>query len=301
MLDLIGNTPIIKLNNYLEEENLEANIFAKVESFNPAGSVKDRVAKAIILDGLEKGTINKDTVILEPTSGNTGVGLAAVGAALGLKVKVIMPESMSIERRKLAFAYGAEVVLSEASKGMQGAVDKAEELKKENPNSIIAGQFDNPVNPTAHYKTTGPEIYNALDGMVDFFVAGIGTGGTISGTGKYLKEKNKNVKIIAVEPSSSPLLSKGKAGGHKIQGIGANFIPKVLNTDIYDEIVTIENEDAYDTTRKVAREEGLLVGISSGAALKAATIIASRPENKGKNIVVLLPDTGERYLSTDLF
>lgn len=301
IVELVGNTPMLKLNNYIKNNNLKANIFAKVEFFNPAGSVKDRVAREMLLGALEEGIINKDSIIYEPTSGNTGIGLAAIGAALELKVVLIMPSTMSIERVKLAKAYGAQVILSEGSKGMQGAVDLANQLHEENPNSIIAGQFINKLNPQAHIKTTGPEIYDQLDGKVDVLVAGIGTGGTITGTGKYLKEKLPNIKVIAVEPESSPLLSKGESGPHKLQGIGANFVPEVLNTKIYDEVIAVSNEDAYNTTRAIAKSDGILVGISSGAALYAASQLAKQAQYASKNIVVVLPDTGERYLSTDLF
>lgn len=301
IVELVGNTPMLKLNNYIKNKNLKANIFAKVEFFNPAGSVKDRVAREMLLGALEEKIINKDSIIYEPTSGNTGIGLAAIGAALELKVVLIMPSTMSVERVKLAKAYGAEVILSEGSKGMQGAVDLANELHKENPNSIIAGQFINKLNPQAHIKTTGPEIYDQLDGNVDVLVAGIGTGGTITGTGKFLKEKIPSIKVVAVEPQGSPLLSKGESGPHKIQGIGANFVPEVLDTKIYDEVIAVSNEDAYNTTRAIAKSDGILVGISSGAALYAASQLAKQAQYTSKNIVVVLPDTGERYLSTDLF
>lgn len=300
-LDLVGNTPLLELSNYNKNNNLNATILAKVELFNPAGSIKDRIAKGIILDALEKGKINKDTTIIEPTSGNTGIGLAAIGAALGLKVVIVMPDSMSVERRNLIKAYGAELVLTEGSKGMAGALEKANELHNTNPNSFIAGQFENPVNPETHFKTTGPEIWNDTDGKVDILVAGIGTGGTISGIGKYLKSKNPNIKVIAVEPETSPILTKGYAGPHQIQGIGANFVPKNLDTNIYDEIIDVPNEEAFKYGKELGRTEGVLVGISSGAALYAATLVAKREENKGKNIVVILPDTGDRYLSTPLF
>ncbi len=293
---IVGNTPMLKLNNF---NNTNANIFAKLEYLNPAGSVKDRVAKEIILDGINKGIINKDTIIYEPTSGNTGIGLAAIGASLGLKVVIILPDTMSVERRNLIKAYGASLVLTEGALGMKGAIDKAEALHKENPNSIIAGQFVNPVNPQAHYNTTAPEIYNDLDGNIDIFVAGIGTGGTITGVAKYLKEKNPNVMIVGVEPQSSPLITKGVAGAHKLQGIGANFIPEILDLSLVDEIIAISNEDAYNTGREIAKKEGILVGISAGAALYAATILGNRKENNNKNIVVLLPDTGDRYLSVE--
>ncbi len=298
---LIGHTPLLELSNIEKSENLEAKIIAKLEYFNPAGSVKDRVAKAILDDAEKSGKLTKDSVIIEPTSGNTGIGLAAVAAARGYRVIIVMPDTMSIERRLLMTAYGAELVLSEGSKGMKGAIAKAEEIKAATPGSFIAGQFVNPANPKAHYETTGPEIWEDTDGKVDIFVAGVGTGGTVSGTGKYLKEKNPDVKIVAVEPASSPVLSKGTAGPHKIQGIGAGFVPDVLDTKVYDEIFPVENEKAFATGRLIGRTEGVLVGISSGAAAYAAIELAKRPENKGKNIVVLLPDTGDRYLSTDMF
>ncbi len=299
--DAIGNTPLVELTNIEKKYNLKAKIIAKVESFNPGGSVKDRIAKAMIEKAEKEGLLNKDTVIIEPTSGNTGVGLCMVGASKGLKVIIVMPDTMSIERRNLMKAYGAELVLTEGAKGMKGAIAKAEELAKEIPNSFIPSQFTNMANPNIHYLTTGPEIYNDLDGNIDFFVAGVGTGGTLSGTGKYLKEKKPNVKVIAVEPETSPVLSKGTPGPHKIQGIGAGFVPATLDTSIYDEIITIGNEEAFEMGRESARVEGLLVGISSGAAMKAAIKIAQREENAGKTIVVLLPDTGERYLSTAMF
>ena len=299
--DLVGGTPIVKLNNYSKEKGLEANILAKLEYFNPAGSVKDRIAKSIIEDAIEKGKVNKDTVIIEPTSGNTGIGLSSVAASLGLRIIITMPETMSVERRNLMKAYGAELVLTDGAKGMKGAIAKAEELAKEYPNSFIPGQFVNEVNPLTHYRTTGPEIWKDTEGKVDIFVAGVGTGGTISGVGKYLKEKNPDVKVVAVEPAGSPVLSGGNSGPHKIQGIGAGFIPDTLNTKIYDEIIQVENEAAFETGRAIGREEGILIGISSGAAVWAATELAKRPENKGKNIVVLLPDTGDRYLSTPMF
>ena len=299
--DLVGGTPIVKLNNYSKEKGLEANILAKLEYFNPAGSVKDRIAKSIIEDAIEKGKVNKDTVIIEPTSGNTGIGLSSVAASLGLRIIITMPETMSVERRNLMKAYGAELVLTDGAKGMKGAIAKAEELAKEYPNSFIPGQFVNEVNPLTHYRTTGPEIWKDTDGKVDIFVAGVGTGGTISGVGKYLKEQNPDVKVVAVEPAGSPVLSGGNSGPHKIQGIGAGFIPDTLNTKIYDEIIQVENEAAFETGRAIGREEGILIGISSGAAVWAATELAKRPENKGKNIVVLLPDTGDRYLSTPMF
>ena len=299
--DAIGNTPLVELTNIEKKYNLKAKIIAKVESFNPGGSVKDRIAKAMIEKAEKEGLLNKDTVIIEPTSGNTGVGLCMVGASKGLKVIIVMPDTMSIERRNLMKAYGAELVLTEGAKGMKGAIAKAEELAKEIPNSFIPSQFTNMANPNIHYLTTGPEIYNDLEGNVDFFVAGVGTGGTLSGTGKYLKEKKPSIKVIAVEPETSPVLSKGTPGPHKIQGIGAGFVPATLDTSIYDEIITIGNEEAMEMGRESARVEGLLVGISSGAAMKAAIKLAQREENAGKTIVVLLPDTGERYLSTAMF
>lgn len=301
LTDLIGRTPLLELSNYNNKNNLKANIVAKLEYFNPAGSVKDRIAKAMIEDAEEKGLLKSGSVIIEPTSGNTGIGIASVGTAKGYKVIIVMPETMSVERRSLIKAYGAEIVLTEGSKGMKGAIAKASELAEETPNSFIPGQFVNPANPEVHKKTTGPEIWEDTDGKVDIFVSGIGTGGTITGVGEYLKAKNPNVKIIAVEPTDSPILSEGRAGAHKIQGIGAGFIPDTLNTSIYDEIITVKNEEAFSTTRELSKSEGLLVGISSGAAVFAATEIAKRPENAGKTVVVLLPDTGERYLSTGLF
>ncbi|MGN1126486.1 MAG: cysteine synthase A [Ruminococcus sp.] len=299
--DLIGGTPLLKLNNYIKEKNLPATILGKLEYFNPAGSVKDRIAKAMIDNAEEKGLIKPDSVIIEPTSGNTGIGLASVAASRGYRIILTMPETMSVERRNLLKAYGAELVLTEGAKGMKGAIAKAEELAKEIPNSFIPSQFTNLANPTAHRSSTGPEIWNDTDGKVDIFVAGVGTGGTVTGVGEYLKEKNPNVKVVAVEPAGSPVLSKGTPGPHKIQGIGAGFVPETLNTDIYDEIITVENEDAFETGRTLAKKEGVLVGISSGAAVYGATVLASRPENKGKVIVALLPDTGERYLSTPMF
>lgn len=299
--ETIGNTPLVELTNIEKKHSLKAKLFAKVEFFNPGGSVKDRIALAMIMDAKNKGLINKDTVIIEPTSGNTGIGLSMVAASMGLKVILTMPETMSIERRNLLKAYGAELVLTEGKKGMKGAIEKANELAKNNSHSFIPSQFTNPANPNRHYENTGPEIYKDLDGKVDIFVAGVGTGGTLSGVGKYLKEKNPNVKVVAVEPFSSPVLSKGESGPHGIQGIGAGFIPETLNTSIYDEIITVKNEEAYESGKESARSEGLLVGISSGAALFAAVELAKREENKNKNIVVLFPDTGERYLSTPMF
>ena len=301
IIDTIGGTPLVELKNLEKEYNLKAKLIAKVESFNPGGSVKDRIAKAMIEEAEKQGLINKDTVLIEPTSGNTGIGLAMVAASKGLRLIIAMPETMSIERRNLMKAYGAELVLTEGAKGMKGAIAKAEELAKETPNSFIPSQFTNMANPRMHYLTTGPEIYQDTDGQVDIFVAGVGTGGTISGTGKFLKEKKPSVKVVAVEPATSPVLSKGEAGPHKIQGIGAGFVPQTLDTNIYDEIITVENEKAFEMGRKVAKTEGLLVGISSGAALSAAIELAKRDENAGKMIAVLLPDTGERYLSTVMF
>ena len=301
IVDTVGNTPLVELTNFEKNHNLEARIIAKVEFFNPAGSVKDRIAKAMIEDAESKGLINKDTVLVEPTSGNTGIGLSMVAASKGLRIILTMPETMSLERRNLLKAYGAELVLTEGAKGMKGAIAKAEEIAKEIPNSFIPSQFTNMANPEIHYKTTGPEIYHDIEGKVDIFVAGVGTGGTLSGVGKYLKEQNPNIKVIAVEPESSPVLSKGVSGPHKIQGIGAGFVPQTLNTDIYDEIITVSNENAFATGKELAQKEGLLVGISSGAAVYAAKTLALREENKGKNIVVILPDTGERYLSTAMF
>lgn len=299
--DLIGGTPILKLNNYIALNELPANIYAKLEYFNPAGSVKDRIAKAMIDDAEAKGALKPGAVIIEPTSGNTGIGLAAVAASKGYRIILTMPETMSVERRNLLKAYGAELVLTDGAKGMKGAIAKAEELAQQIEGGFIPSQFTNSANPTAHFNTTGPEIWEDTDGKVDIFVAGVGTGGTVSGVGKYLKSKNPNVNVVAVEPAGSPVLSKGVAGPHKIQGIGAGFVPETLDTKIYDEIIAVENEDAFATGRTLARKEGLLVGISSGAAVYAATQLAKRPENKGKNIVVLLPDTGDRYLSTPMF
>ena len=299
--ELIGGTPLMELCNLERSEGLEARIAAKLEYLNPAGSAKDRVAKAMIEDAEAKGKLKKGSVIIEPTSGNTGIGLACVAAARGYKAIIVMPDTMSVERIMTMKAYGAEVVLTDGKKGMQGSIDKAEELAKEIPNAIIAGQFVNPANPMAHEKTTGPEIWEDTDGKVDIFVAGVGTGGTITGVGHYLKQKNPNVKVVAVEPASSPLLSEGKSGPHGLQGIGANFVPAVLDRNVYDEIITVTEEEAYEYGRKMGAQEGILVGISSGAALKAGVELAKRPENKGKLIVVLLPDTGDRYLSTPLF
>lgn len=299
--DLIGRTPIMKLNNYSAAQELDTPVLAKLEYFNPAGSVKDRVAKAMIDDAEEKGLLTADSVIIEPTSGNTGIGLAAVAAARGYRIILTMPETMSVERRNLLKAYGAELVLTDGAKGMKGAIAKADELAKEIPHSFIPGQFVNQANPAAHFATTGPEIWEDTDGKVDIFVAGVGTGGTVTGVGKYLKSKNPNVKIVAVEPATSPVLSKGVAGPHKIQGIGAGFVPETLDTNVYDEIFAVENEAAFETGKAIARTEGVLVGISSGAAVYAATQLAKRPENKGKVIVALLPDTGDRYLSTPMF
>ena len=299
-LDLVGNTPLVRVNNLIKKDELKADVLAKLEYFNPAGSVKDRIAKEMIQDALEKGLINENTTLIEPTSGNTGIGLSAVATSLNLKIIITMPETMSVERRNLMKAYGAELVLTPGSEGMKGAIAKAKELASQIENSFIPGQFENPANPTAHYKTTGPEIYEQTEGKVDIFVAGVGTGGTISGIGKYLKEKNPEVKVVAVEPASSPVLSTGKGGAHKIQGIGAGFVPETLDTNIYDEIITVENEDAFATGKEMAKTEGILVGISSGAALYAAKELAKREENAGKTIVVLLPDGGDRYLSTPL-
>ena len=298
---LIGKTPLLELSHIEKAEKLEAKLLAKLEYFNPAGSVKDRIAKAILDDAEASGKLKPDSVIIEPTSGNTGIGLASVAAARGYRIIIVMPETMSVERRQLMKAYGAELVLTEGAKGMKGAIAKAQELAAQTPDSFIPGQFTNPANPSAHRATTGPEIWNDTDGTVDIFVAGVGTGGTLTGTGKFLKEQNPNVKVVAVEPASSPVLSKGVAGAHKIQGIGAGFVPDVLDTKIYDEIITVENDDAFATGKLVGHSEGVLVGISSGAAVWAGIQLAKRPENKGKTIVVLLPDTGDRYLSTPLF
>ena len=298
---LIGRTPLLEVRNIEKEEGLKATVLVKLEYFNPAGSVKDRIAKAMIDDAEAKGLLKPGATIIEPTSGNTGIGLAAVAAARGYKIIIVMPETMSVERRQLMKAYGAELVLTEGAKGMKGAIAKAEELAKEIPGGFIPGQFVNPANPAAHYASTGPEIWADTDGKVDFFVAGVGTGGTITGVGEYLKSQNPNVKVVAVEPASSPVLSEGKAGSHMIQGIGAGFVPDVLNTGVYDEIVPVTNENAFATGRRMGRSEGVLVGISSGAALWAALELAKRPENAGKTIVALLPDTGDRYLSTALF
>lgn len=299
--ELIGHTPLLRLSNVISKHGAEADILAKLEYFNPAGSVKDRIAKAMIDDAEQKGILKPDSVIIEPTSGNTGIGLASVAAARGYKIILTMPETMSVERRNLLKAYGAEIVLTEGAKGMKGAIAKAEELAKETPNSFIPSQFSNPANPAAHFASTGPEIWDDTDGKVDIFVAGVGTGGTLTGVGKYLKSKNPDVKVVAVEPAGSPVLSKGTAGPHKIQGIGAGFVPDTLDTSVYDEIIPVENDDAFNTGREIARSEGVLVGISSGAAVFAALELAKRPENKGKTIVVLLPDTGDRYLSTPMF
>lgn len=299
--ELVGRTPLLEIEKYNKSKDLNAKVFAKLEYFNPAGSVKDRIAKSMIEDAEKKGLIKEGTVIIEPTSGNTGIGIASIGAAKGYEVKIVMPETMSVERRSLIKAYGAEIVLTEGSKGMKGAIAKAEELASQIENSFIPGQFVNPANPEIHRKTTGPEIWEDTDGKVDIFVAGVGTGGTITGVGEYLKSQNPNVKVVAVEPAGSPVLSEGKSGPHKIQGIGAGFVPDTLNTKVYDEIIKVENEDAFEASRELSRKEGLLVGISSGAAIYAATQLALRPENAGKTIVVLLPDTGERYLSTALF
>ena len=300
-IDLIGNTPLVEVKNIEKELGLEARVLVKLEYFNPAGSVKDRIAKGMIEDAEEKGLLKEGSVIIEPTSGNTGIGLAAIAAAKGYRIILTMPETMSVERRNILKAYGAEIVLTEGAKGMKGAIAKADELEKEIPNSFIPGQFVNPANPATHRATTGPEIWNDTDGDVDIFIAGVGTGGTLTGVGEYLKEKKPDVKIVALEPATSPVLSEGKSGAHKIQGIGAGFVPDVLNTKVYDEIITVENDDAFATGKLLAKHEGVLVGISSGAALWAAIDYAKRPENKGKTIVALLPDNGDRYYSTPLF
>ena len=300
-IDLIGNTPLVEVKNIEKELGLEARVLVKLEYFNPAGSVKDRIAKGMIEDAEEKGLLKEGSVIIEPTSGNTGIGLAAIAAAKGYRIILTMPETMSVERRNILKAYGAEIVLTEGARGMKGAIAKADELEKEIPNSFIPGQFVNPANPAAHRATTGPEIWNDTDGDVDIFIAGVGTGGTLTGVGEYLKEKKPDVKIVALEPATSPVLSEGKSGAHKIQGIGAGFVPDVLNTKVYDEIITVENDDAFATGKLLAKHEGVLVGISSGAALWAAIHYAKRPENKGKTIVALLPDNGDRYYSTPLF
>ena len=301
ILNLIGNTPLVEVTNIEKNHDLDATVLVKLEYLNPAGSVKDRIAKAMIEDAEAKGILKEGSVIIEPTSGNTGIGLAAIATAKGYRAILTMPETMSVERRNILKAYGAEIVLTEGSKGMNGAIAKAKELAEEYENSFIPGQFENPANPAIHRKTTGPEIWNDTDGKVDIFVAGVGTGGTLTGVGEYLKSQNPDVKIVAVEPSTSPVLSEGKAGVHKIQGIGAGFVPDVLNTGIYDEIIRIDNDDAFDTGKEIARTEGILVGISSGAALNAALQLAKRPENKGKTIVALLPDSGDRYYTTPLF
>jgi len=301
IMELTGGTPLMELCNYEKKNQLEAVILAKLECFNPAGSVKDRIAKKILLDAWERGAIGRDSVIIEPTSGNTGIGLASIAAALGIRIIITMPETMSVERRNLMKAYGAELVLTDGSKGMKGAIEKAKELAAEIEGSYMPGQFENQMNPQAHRETTGPEIWNDTQGKVDIFVAGIGTGGTITGTGEYLKSRNPDIRVVAVEPASSPVLSEGRPGAHKIQGIGAGFVPDTLNTDVYDEIIRVENEDAFAQGREIARTEGILAGISSGAALWAAAQLARRPENQGKTIVAVFPDTGERYLSTPMF
>ncbi len=300
-LELIGNTPLVEVINIEKKLGLEAEVLVKLEYFNPAGSVKDRVAKAMIEDAEKRGILKQGSVLIEPTSGNTGIGLASIAAVKGYRIILTMPETMSIERRNILKAYGAELVLTDGALGMQGAIDKAEELAKEIPDSFIPGQFVNPANSAVHRKTTGPEIWNDTDGKIDYFVAGVGTGGTLTGTGEYLRSQNENIRIIAVEPADSPVLSEGKGGAHKIQGIGAGFIPEVLNTEIYDEIITVESDDAFEAAKLLAKNEGVLTGISSGAALHAALLLAKRPENKGKTIVVLLPDTADRYYSTPLF
>lgn len=301
IMELTGGTPLLELCNYEKKNQLEAVILAKLECFNPAGSVKDRIAKKILLDAWESGAIGRDSVIIEPTSGNTGIGLASIAVALGIRIIITMPETMSVERRNLMKAYGAELVLTDGSKGMKGAIEKAKELAAEIEGSYMPGQFENQLNPQAHRETTGPEIWNDTQGKVDIFVAGIGTGGTITGTGEYLKSRNPDIRVVAVEPASSPVLSEGRPGAHKIQGIGAGFVPDTLNTDVYDEIIRVENEDAFAQGREIARTEGILAGISSGAALWAAAQLARRPENQGKTIVAVFPDTGERYLSTPMF
>ena len=301
MDELIGHTPLLELNNYQNEKGLPARVFAKVEGLNPAGSIKDRAALYMITEAEKSGKLKKDSVIIEPMSGNTGIGLAAIAASKGYRMIIVMPDTMSVERRNLMKAYGAEVVLSDGAKGMSGAIEKAEKLSEEIPDSFIAGQFVNPANSRAHYETTGPEIWDDLDGQVDIFVSGVGTGGTITGTGRYLKEKNPKIRIVAVEPKASPILSGGHPGAHKIQGIGAGFVPEILDTKVYDEVITVDNEDALKTGAELAKTEGILVGISSGAAVYAAIQLARRPENKGKNIVVIMPDHGDRYLSTPMF
>ncbi len=301
IMELVGNTPLVELTNFEEDHDLDARLIGKVDYLNPAGSIKDRVAKAMIERAFEEGIIDRETTLIEPTSGNTGIGLAALAATLGMRLIIAMPETMSIERRRLMQAYGAELVLTEGAKGMAGAIERAQELAKEIPNSFIPSQFTNPANPEAHYLTTGPEIWEATDGKVDILVAGVGTGGTISGTGAYLKSKNPDIRVVAVEPATSPVLSEGRAGAHGIQGIGAGFVPEALDTDIYDEIITVADEDAFAVGRELAAHDGLLVGISSGAAVAAATQLAQRSENRGKSIVVILPDTGERYLTTAMF
>lgn len=301
MDELIGHTPLLELNNYQNEKGLPARVFAKVEGLNPAGSIKDRAALYMITEAEKSGKLKKDSVIIEPTSGNTGIGLAAIAASKGYRMIIVMPDTMSVERRNLMKAYGAEVVLSDGAKGMSGAIEKAEKLSEEIPGSFITGQFVNPANSRAHYETTGPEIWDDLDGQVDIFVSGVGTGGTITGTGRYLKEKNPKIRIVAVEPKASPILSGGHPGAHKIQGIGAGFVPEILDTKVYDEVITVDNEDALKTGAELAKTEGILVGISSGAAVYAAIQLARRPENKGKNIVVIMPDHGDRYLSTPMF